>query len=58
MEAVEHRKILHSVPLGYAHHQSIYDENGHPIDYVFLEVNDVFEKITGLESKKIIGQKN
>lgn len=57
MEAVEHRKILHSVPLGYAHHQSIYDENGHPIDYVFLEVNDVFEKITGLESKKIIGQK-
>ncbi|HTY75810.1 MAG TPA: PAS domain S-box protein, partial [Candidatus Nanoarchaeia archaeon] len=42
---------------GFAYHKIILDEAGKPIDYVFLEVNSAFEKMTGLEKKKIIGKK-
>jgi PAS domain S-box-containing protein len=37
--------------------EMIEDENGYPIDYVFLEVNPVFEKETGLKAKDIIGKR-
>lgn len=32
-------------------------EHGKPVDYVFLEINFAFEKMTGLKAKKIIGKK-
>ncbi|MFQ6610019.1 MAG: PAS domain S-box protein, partial [Fidelibacterota bacterium] len=33
------------------------DENGKAIDYIFMEINDAFEELTGLKRKKIIGKK-
>ena len=42
---------------GFAYHQIILDKAGKPIDYVFLEVNDAFERMTGLKKEKIIGKK-
>lgn len=41
----------------FALHQIIIDDNGRPTDYVFLEVNPAFEKITGLKAADIIGKK-
>ena len=38
---------------GFALHEIIFNENGVPIDYRFLEVNPAFEKITGLKVKDI-----
>lgn len=38
---------------GFALHEIICDENEHPIDYKFLEVNRAFEEITGLKAEKI-----
>ncbi|MDR3625235.1 MAG: PAS domain-containing sensor histidine kinase [Ignavibacteriaceae bacterium] len=35
----------------------LYDENGKPYDYVFLEVNEYFEKATGLKLNDIIGKR-
>lgn len=40
----------------FAYHKMLFD-NGTPVDYVFLEVNDAFEHITGLKKNEIIGKK-
>jgi PAS domain-containing protein len=42
---------------GFAYHKIVVDKSGKPVDYVFLEVNHTFEKMTGLKREKIIGKK-
>ena len=42
---------------GFAYHKIVVDKAGKPIDYVFLEVNHAFEKMTGLKREQIIGKK-
>ena len=42
---------------GFAYHKIVVDKAGKPIDYVFLEVNRAFEKLTGLKREKIVGKK-
>jgi PAS domain-containing protein len=42
---------------GFAYHKIITDKQGHPEDYVFLEVNDAFESLTGLKKENIVGKK-
>jgi PAS domain S-box-containing protein len=41
---------------GFAYHRIILDERGNPCDYVFLEVNEAFERLTGLKAQSIIGR--
>ncbi|MBN1361538.1 MAG: PAS domain S-box protein [Sedimentisphaerales bacterium] len=40
---------------GYALHEIICDEAGHPVDYRFLDVNPAFERLTGL-TREIVGK--
>jgi len=40
---------------GYAHCEMIYDDNGNPIDFIYLNVNKAFEQLTGL--KDVVGKK-
>jgi diguanylate cyclase (GGDEF)-like protein/PAS domain S-box-containing protein len=47
--------ILQQVSLGYACHKLFESPNGHR-DYIFLDVNPVFEKMTGLPKENIIGK--
>jgi PAS domain S-box-containing protein len=42
---------------GFAYHRVVLDAAGKPCDYVFLEVNEAFEKLTGLKGKRIIGRR-
>ncbi len=42
---------------GFAYHRIITDDKGQPVDYVFLEVNDAFEKMTGLKKENVVGKK-
>jgi len=42
---------------GFAYHKIVLDEAGKPVDYVFLEVNDAFEKMTGLKRENILGRR-
>lgn len=42
---------------GFSYHKIVLDKSGKPVDYVFLEVNDAFEKMTGLKRDKIIGKR-
>jgi PAS domain S-box-containing protein len=46
--------IIENAPMGYAYHQLIFDDQGLPYDYVFLEVNKAFEDLTGLKREKIL----
>jgi len=42
---------------GFAYHKVITDNSGKSVDYVFLEVNDAFERLTGLRRNEIIGKR-
>ncbi|TCL76391.1 PAS domain S-box-containing protein [Hydrogenispora ethanolica] len=41
---------------GYALHELIFDEQGAPCDYRFLDLNPGFERITGLKREAVIGK--
>lgn len=41
---------------GFAYHRIMLDEDGNPCDYMFLEINEAFERLTGLKAKNIIGR--
>lgn len=41
---------------GFAYHRIVLDAEGKPCDYVFLEVNEAFEELTGLKREDIIGR--
>ena len=42
---------------GFAFCKMIFDEENKPIDFVYLEVNDAFERITGLKRELVVGKK-
>ena len=51
-----YRGLFSSMLDGYALHEMIYDDEGAPIDYRFLEVNPAFERLTGLQADDLIGR--
>ena len=48
--------IINAMCEGYAVHEIICDENGIPADYRFLEMNEAFENMIGLDREDIIGK--
>ena len=51
-----YKKITDDCGVGYAYHKIITDKAGEPCNYIYLEVNQTYEKITGLEGRKILGK--
>ena len=50
-------KLIKESPLlGFAHHRILVDDDGKPFDYVFLEVNSTFERLTGLKRDDILNK--
>lgn len=49
--------VLQGMPFGYALHQFVRDNHGFPCDYIFLDVNDRFEEMTGLSAADLIGKR-
>jgi signal transduction histidine kinase len=37
---------------GYAYCEMLYDDEDHPVDFIYLNVNDAFERLTGLKNVK------
>lgn len=52
-----YKQLIEESPIGYAYQRIIYDEQGIPYDYEFIEVNIAFEKFVGIKSLDIIGRK-
>lgn len=50
------RALVTQMQQGLAVHEVITDKKGKVVDYRFLEVNDSYEKLTGLKRKRIIGK--
>ena len=56
MEDLFYKKMLMTAPFGYAYHRIILDNDQKPVDYEFLEINEEFEKLTGLKAANILGK--
>ncbi len=53
----EHYKMLFDSMLnGYAIHEMLFDKEGNPQDYKFLDINPAFENMTGLKRDLVIGK--
>ncbi|MBM4235794.1 MAG: diguanylate cyclase [Firmicutes bacterium] len=52
-----YRELFAKMPDAFAYHQVIYDQEGNPVDYRFLEINKAFEQLTGLRREAVIGKK-
>ncbi|MCX7905401.1 MAG: PAS domain S-box protein [Elusimicrobiales bacterium] len=48
--------LKNSSIVSYALHKMIYDKNGKPFDYEFVDINKSFQLMTGLKRKNIIGK--
>lgn len=53
---IKYRNIFENMFDGFAYYRIIFDEESKPIDYIFLEVNDAFEKLMGIKREKIINK--
>jgi PAS domain S-box-containing protein len=51
-----YRLLFNSMTEGFALHELIFDENGEPCDYRFLDINRAFEQLTGLKREDLIGK--
>jgi len=53
----KYKSLYNSMNEGMALHEIVYDNNGKPIDYILLDINPQFEKITGLKKENVIGNR-
>ena len=49
-------KIIETAPSGFALHKIILNEEGLPANYIFLDVNSEFERLSGLKRSEIINK--
>ncbi len=53
----KYRSLVENMTDGFAFHKIVVDEEGRPLDYVFLDVNEAFERLTGLKREEIINKR-
>ena len=52
----KYRNLFNNMLAGIGYCKMIYDENGDPYDYLFLEVNNEYEIYTGMKRKNLVGK--
>lgn len=52
----KYRLLFENMSAAFALHKIILDENGNPCNYLFVEFNEMFEKLTGLKKQDTIGK--
>ena len=52
----KYRMLFENMTAGFALHEMIYDEQGRPLDYRYLEINPAFERLTGVPVKTLLGK--
>ncbi|MDP3437435.1 MAG: response regulator [Bacteroidales bacterium] len=53
----KHRALVNQMQLGLAVHEIILNEKGEAVDYLFLDVNPAYERVTGLKREDVIGRR-
>ncbi|MDO9629308.1 MAG: PAS domain-containing protein, partial [Acholeplasmataceae bacterium] len=52
----QYKLLTTQMHMGLALHEMIFNENGNPLDYRFISINDSFERLTGLNREDLIGK--
>jgi PAS domain S-box-containing protein len=52
-----YKNLFENMLDGFAFCQMLYDPNGFPEDFIYLEINDAFECLTGLRRENVLGKK-
>jgi PAS domain S-box-containing protein len=52
----KYRLLFENMTSGFAVHEMIYDEQGQPSDYRYIEINPAFEKLTGVPTQTLLGK--
>ncbi|MBI5184549.1 MAG: HAMP domain-containing protein [Nitrospinae bacterium] len=53
----KYRSLFDNMLNGFAYCKILLDENNRPVDFVYLEANNSFERITGLKKEDIMGKR-
>jgi PAS domain S-box-containing protein len=53
----EYSSLFSNMIDGFVYCKMIFDDAGKPVDFVYLQVNDAFERMTGLRRDLIVGKK-
>ena len=53
----EYSSLFSNMIDGFAYCQMIFDEKDEPVDFVYLQINDAFERITGLKREMVVRKK-
>jgi len=52
-----YRSLFKNMLNGYAFCKILVDEENKPVDFIYIDVNDAFEKLTGLRKEDVIGKR-
>ena len=52
-----YRFLIENLPDAFAYNRIVLDDQGNPVDYIFIEVNQAYEEMTGLKREELIGKK-
>ena len=50
------RSLFANMTEGFAYHRIVLDASGRPCDYVFMEVNSAFARLTGVDPEAVLGR--
>ena len=53
----KYRALFDNMLDGFAYCKMIFDEKGVPVDFEYLEINDAFERLTGLKRDDVVGKR-
>jgi PAS domain S-box-containing protein len=53
----KYRSLFENMINGYAYCRMIFDEKDEPVDFMYLEINNAFEKLTGLRRETVVGKR-
>jgi PAS domain S-box-containing protein len=54
---IQYRSLFENMLEGFAYCKIVLDTEGKPVDFVYLEVNDAFEELTGLKKTDVLDKK-
>jgi diguanylate cyclase (GGDEF)-like protein/PAS domain S-box-containing protein len=52
----KYQNLFDHMSNGFALHEMIFDAQGNPVDYRFIEVNPAYEKMTGFSKENLVGR--
>ncbi len=52
---IDWKNLFEKMSIGFAVHRIVWNKNKEAVDIIYLEVNEAYEKLTGISRKKVIG---